>query len=102
MLQLIPSKKFVKDLKVFEKNATLRKKIAKTLFILKSNPKHPGLNLERIINDKSAWSIRVDSSYRISIEPINQDNKEIANWNNGIFLLRILNHDDLYKSPHKI
>ncbi|SMN15319.1 hypothetical protein CRYPA_1386 [uncultured Candidatus Thioglobus sp.] len=49
MLQLIPSKKFVKDLKAFEKNTELRKKIAKTLSILKSNPRHSGLNLERII-----------------------------------------------------
>ncbi|MBT4764768.1 hypothetical protein HOO14_07215 [bacterium] len=100
MLQLIPSKKFIKDLKEFEKNATLRKKIAKTLSILKSNPRHPGLNLERIINDNSAWSIRVDKSYRISIEPIDQNDKKTANWRDGIFLLRILNHDDLYKSPH--
>ena len=100
MFQLIPSKKFVKDLKAFEKDATLRKKIAKTLSILKSNPSHPGLNLERIVNDKSAWSIRVDRNYRISIEPINQNNKNTINWNDGIFLLRILNHDDLYKSPH--
>jgi mRNA-degrading endonuclease RelE of RelBE toxin-antitoxin system len=100
MLRLIPSKKFIKDLKVFEKNATLRKKIAKTLSILKANPRHPGLNLERIINDKSAWSIRVDRSYRISIEPIDQNDKKTANWSDGIFLLRILNHDDLYKSPH--
>ena len=92
MLRLVPSKKFVKDLKVFEKNPILQKKIAKTLSILKSNPKHPGLSLERIINDKSAWSIRVDRNYRISIEPINQ--------NDGVFLLKILSHDDLYKNPH--
>ena len=100
MLRLVPSKKFVKDLKVFEKNTILQKKIAKTLSILKSNPKHPGLNLERIINDKSAWSIRVDRNYRISIEPINQNDKNTVNWNDGVFLLRILSHDDLYKNPH--
>jgi len=87
-------------LEVFKKNAVLRKKIAKTLFTLKTNPRHPGLNLERIINDKSAWSIRVDGNYRISIEPIDQNDKKTANWSDGIFLLRILNHDDLYKSPH--
>ena len=100
MLQLIPSKKFIKDLEVFKNNAILRKKIAKTLSVLKSNPRHPGLNLERIINDKTAWSIRVDRSYRISIEPIDQSDKNTINWNDGVFLLRILNHDDLYKSPH--
>ena len=100
MSQLVPSKKFIKDLKVFEKNTTMRAKIAKTLSILKSNPRHPGLNLERIINDKSAWSVRVGKSYRISIEPINQSDKKTVNWNDGIFLLRILDHDDLYRSPH--
>lgn len=100
MLQLVPSKKFVKDLEVFKKNAVLCKKIAKTLSILKSNPRHPGLNLERIVNDKSAWSIRVDRSYRISIEPLKQSGHHSADWSEGVFLLRILNHDDLYKSPH--
>jgi len=100
VINLVPSKKFVKDLKVFERNAVLRKKIAKALSILQSDPRHPSLNLERIVNDKTAWSIRVDRGYRISIEPMNQNNKNTINWNDGIFLLRILNHDDLYKSPH--
>lgn len=100
MISLVPSKKFVKDLKAFERNAILRKKIAKALSILQSDPRHPSLNLERIVNDKTAWPIRVDRGYRISIEPINQNNKNTINWNDGIFLLRILNHDDLYKSPH--
>lgn len=100
MIYLVPSKKFVKDLKSFERNAVLRKKIAKALSILQSDPRHPSLNLERIVNDKTAWSVRVDINYRISIEPLNQNNKETTNWTDGIFLLRILNHDDLYKSPH--
>lgn len=100
MINLVPSKKFVKDLKVFERNAVLRKKIAKALSTLQSDPRHPGLNLERIVNDKTAWSVRVDINYRISIEPINKSDKNTVNWNNGIFLLRILSHDDLYKSPH--
>jgi mRNA-degrading endonuclease RelE of RelBE toxin-antitoxin system len=99
-LKLTPSKKFVKDLDVFKKNAILRKKIAKSLSLIKSNIHHPGLNLERIINDKTAWSVRVDRSYRISIEPLDLSDTANVNWGKGVFLLRILNHDDLYKTPH--
>ncbi|MBT7558646.1 hypothetical protein HN615_17235 [Candidatus Woesearchaeota archaeon] len=100
MLELIPSKKFLKDVEKFKKQPILRKKIAKTLSLLKSNPRHPGLNLERIINDKTAWSIRVDRFYRISIESMQQNNLPVVNWEGGIFLLRVLEHDDLYRSPH--
>ncbi len=100
MPQLIPSKKFLKDLETFKKQKVLRKKIAKTLSLLESNPRHPGLNLERIINDKTAWSIRVDKNYRISIEPISQSNLFSINWDKGVYLLRVLGHDDLYRSPH--
>jgi mRNA-degrading endonuclease YafQ of YafQ-DinJ toxin-antitoxin module len=100
MLELIPSKKFLKDVEKFKKQPILRKKIAKTLSLLKSNPRHPGLNLERIINDKTAWSIQVDRFYRISIESMQQNNLPAVNWEGGIFLLRVLEHDDLYRSPH--
>ena len=100
MPQLIPSKKFLKDLETFKKQKVLRKKIAKKLSLLESNPRHPGLNLERIINDKTAWSIRVDKNYRISIEPISQSNLFSINWDKGVYLLRVLGHDDLYRSPH--
>lgn len=105
MIMLIPSKKFLKDVAVFKKPAVLRKKIVKTLALLKSDPRHPSLHLERIVNDETAWSIRVDKYYRISIEPIQQNttlaSKPLkASWEYGIFLLRILEHDDLYKSSH--
>ena len=100
MINLTPSKKFLKDIEAFKKNAIMRKKIAKTLKLLQSNPQHPGLNLERIVNDKTAWSIRVDKQYRISIEPEQQNGSQITDWRKGIFLLRILDHDDLYHSPH--
>jgi hypothetical protein len=73
MLDLVPSNKFLKDVDAFKKQPILIKKIAKALNLLKSNPRHPGLNLERIINDKTAWSIRVDKFYQISIEPIQQN-----------------------------
>ncbi|MEI6126724.1 MAG: hypothetical protein WCQ99_09260, partial [Pseudomonadota bacterium] len=60
MSNLIPSKKFLHDIDTFQSDMQLRKKLAKALKFLESNPRHPGLNLERIINDPSAWSIRID------------------------------------------
>jgi len=49
---------------------TLLKKIAKTINFLEENPRHPGLRIERITNNPTAWSARVDKSYRISFEPV--------------------------------
>ena len=60
---------------------------------------HPGLNLERIINDPTAWSIRVDRQYRISFDPSNYIPSGSPEWSASVNLLRILDHDDLYKSP---
>ncbi len=69
MPEVRPSKKFLEDIKKFRSNAAIRKKSAKALTHLENNPLHPGLNLERIVNDPRAWSIRVDRRYRISLEP---------------------------------
>ena len=71
MPNLIPSKKFLTDIDAFQSNAGLRKKLAKALNFLSYNPQHPGLNIERIINDPTAWSLRVDRRYRIAFEPQN-------------------------------
>ncbi|MBI4690017.1 MAG: hypothetical protein HY754_07090 [Nitrospirae bacterium] len=60
MPTLIPSKKFLDDVEKFRSNEIIRKKIAKALVLLENNPLHPGLNLERIVNDPTAWSVRVD------------------------------------------
>ena len=69
MLEIIPSKKFLKDLDKFHPNPNMRKKLARTLVQLQNDPLHAGLHLERIVKDPSAWSIRLDRRYRISIEP---------------------------------
>lgn len=69
MPKLIPTDKFLADIEKFHSNKAMRKKIAKTMTFLENNPHHPGLNTERIINDSSAWSARVDRKYRISFEP---------------------------------
>ena len=69
MPQLIPSKLFLKDLEEFRPNAVILKKIAKALALLEANPLHPGLRLERIVNDPTAWAARVDGRYRLSFDP---------------------------------
>jgi mRNA-degrading endonuclease RelE of RelBE toxin-antitoxin system len=100
MPELIPNKKFISDLEKFKKDKTQLKKIAKCLKFLEENPLHPGLRIERIANDPTAWSVRVDKRYRISFEPTAFQNTGAPDWKLSLKLLRILDHDDLYKSPH--
>ena len=99
MPQLIPSKLFLKDMEQYRSNAILRKKIVKALAQLESNPLHPGLHLERITNDPSAWSPRVDVRFRLSFDPSGYLPAGNPDWQMALTLLRILDHDDLYKSP---
>lgn len=99
MPELIPSKKFLEDIGLFRSNQVLKKKIAKTLSLLEKNPLHPGLHIERIMNDPTAWSVRVDKRYRISFEPVRLLSSGGPDWSATIFLLRVLDHDDLYKHP---
>lgn len=99
MPELIPNKKFISDLEKFKYQTDLRKKIAKTVKFLKENPYHPGLKIERITNDPTAWSARVDRKYRISFEPMAFLASGSPDWSCQLKLLRILDHDDLYKTP---
>jgi hypothetical protein len=99
MPKLIPTRLFLKDVEKFRDNAIIRKKIAKALAQMEANPLHPGLRLERIINDPSAWSLRVDGRYRLSFDPGGYHPAGNPDWSAEITLLRILDHDDLYKSP---
>ena len=100
MPELTPNKKFVNDVEKFKKNPALIKKIAKYLKFMEANPLHPGPNIERIANDPTAWSARVDLTYRISFEPSVWRENGTPDWTRPINLLRILDHDDLYRSPH--
>ena len=100
MRVLIPNKKFIADLEKVKKNSALIKKIANFLKFLEANPLHPGLNIERIANDPTAWSARVDLKYRISFEPSAFRANDAPDWTCPVNLLRILDHDDLYKTPH--
>jgi hypothetical protein len=78
----------------------MRKKIGQTLRQFEDNPFHPGLRLEKIVNDPTAWSIRVDRKYRISLEPEKILSSGNPDWTSAVLLLRFLDHDDLYKFPH--
>jgi hypothetical protein len=100
MPKLIPNKKFVSDLEKFKKDKILLKKNAKSLKFLEVNPRHPGLNVERITNDLTAWAAHVDKKYRISFEPSACQKTGAPDWTLPLKLLRILDHDDLYKNPH--
>jgi hypothetical protein len=99
MPKLTPTKLFLKDAETLGSNKPLWKKIVKTLAFLENDPLHPGLHIERIINDPIAWSVRVDKRYRISIDPETHHLSGNPDWSKGIVLLRILDHDDLYKHP---
>jgi hypothetical protein len=99
MPELIPSKKFLDDIEALKSQKVVIKKIAKALAFMEANPHHPGLNLERIINDPSAWSIRVDSRYRISFDPGRLLSSGVPDWSGSVILLRVLAHDDLYRRP---
>lgn len=99
MPQLIPTKLFLKDMEQYRSNAILRKKIAKALTLLEANPLHSGLHLERITNDPTAWSARVDGRYRLSLDAGGYLPAGNPDWMAALTLLRILDHDDLYKSP---
>lgn len=99
MPKLIPSNQFLKDAEGFRKNVPLCKKLAKTLAFLEQNPHHPGLHIERIVNDPSAWSVRVDGRYRLSFDPQSYLPAGNPDWSGALLLLRILDHDDLYRSP---
>lgn len=99
MPTLIPTHKFLEDLETLRKNDSLRKKVAKALRFLETNPLHSGLHLERIVNDPTAWSIRIDSRYRLSLDPGGRLPAGNPDWSAPVVLLRILDHDDLYRHP---
>ncbi len=99
MPKLIPSRKFLEDAETFRRDSGLMKKLAKSLHLLEANPLHPGLHLERIVNDPSAWSVRIDQRYRLSFDPDCYLPAGNPDWSASLILLRILDHDDLYRHP---
>jgi hypothetical protein len=87
------------DAERFRRQPEIMKKIAKTLGLLERNPLHPGMRLERIVNDATAWAARVDRRYRISFDPEKTLPAGNPDWSAPVRLLRFLDHDDLYRYP---
>ena len=99
MPKLIPTEKFIEDVERFRRQPEIMKKIAKSLGLLEKNPLHPGLHLERIVNDPTAWAARVDQRYRLSFDPEKTLPAGNPDWSAPLHLLRLLDHDDLYRHP---
>jgi plasmid maintenance system killer protein len=99
MPKLIPSRKFLEDAGALRLNPVLTKKLAKTLRLLEANPLHPGLHLERIVNDPTAWSVRIDQRYRLSFDPESNLPAGNPDFSASLIILRVLDHDDLYRHP---
>jgi hypothetical protein len=96
---LIPTNKYLEDLESYRRDPVLRKKVPKAMAFLEDNPLHPDLHLERITNDPTAWSVRIDQRYRLSLEPRGYLPAGNPDWSAPVVLLRILDHDDLYRHP---
>ena len=71
-------------------SGNVRKAASKQITQLLIDHTHPSLRLEGIVGRKGLFSIRVDARYRISLSFIGEAT---------ILLRRILDHDDLYRSP---
>ena len=99
MPTLVPTHKFLEDLEKIRRQPAIRKKVARALAYLETNPLHPGLHLERIVNDPSAWSVRVDRNFRISLDPKAHLKGGNPDWTGNVLLLRLHPHDDLYRTP---
>ncbi len=97
MPELIPSLKFLEDLETFISEKIIRKKVKRKLVLLRKDPLHQELKIERIINDTAAWSVRIDIRYRIAFEPLAYLPSGNPDWTSKIRLLRILQNEDLYR-----
>ncbi len=88
---LIFSDKFtLKIKKLIKKNPSFKKKLKKTLELLKKDPFYPSLRLHQLQgNLKGKYSISIDMSYRIILSLIVKENE--------IILLDIGLHDEVYK-----
>lgn len=85
-MNLIPSARFIADLKKLERgNTQLKRAIAKTLYHLRINPGHPSLRLHKLAGERT-YSISVNMSIRIIFMRFEDD----------VYLLRIGTHEDVY------
>lgn len=68
----------------------IQKAASKQITQLLLDPMHPSLHLEGIQGHKGLFSVRVDGRYRMSLN---------FEADGTILLRRVLDHDDLYRSP---
>jgi len=68
----------------------VRKTANKQIVQLLVDHMHPSLRIEGIAGKKGLFSVRVDKRYRISL---------FFEGTDCILLRRVLDHDDLYKTP---
>lgn len=67
MLRLRLTDSFEREfVKITKGNATLKKKVVKTLYLVTQNPKHPSLRLHKL-EGENYWSISVNMSVRILV-----------------------------------
>lgn len=87
-MKIARTESFKKDFQSLPDEA--RKAAAKQIAQLLIDHTHPSLRLEGIAGHKGLFSVRVNVRYRISLsfEP-----------DGAILLRRVLDHDDLYKTP---
>lgn len=79
---------FKKDYESLPPN--VRKAAAKQIAQLLIDHTHPSLRLEAIVGRKGLFSVRVDKRYRMSLS---------FEEEGSLLLRRVLDHDDLYRSP---
>ncbi|MBL7159681.1 plasmid stabilization protein [Candidatus Microgenomates bacterium] len=73
--------------KIIKKNPHFHKKVKEKLKILKKNPRHPSLRLHKLEGSSyEDWSISIDKDIRILLSYVK----------NGIILVDIGKHDDIY------
>ncbi len=87
MRELFYTKRFEQDLsKILKNNPDIEKKLDKTISLMLQNINHPSLRFHKLSGNNKNYSISVNMSVRIIL---------ITN-NNGIFLLRIGAHEEVY------
>ena len=84
---LTQSPTFQKDLKRLSHD--IIQKYQKALEMLEYNAQHRGLKFEKIKGCDTVFTVRIDRNYRISMRPLN------GKWE----LLRIAEHDEVYRNP---
>ncbi len=84
----------IKAYKRFKKSyeglpATVRNKVDKQVELLSKNFRHPSLHTKKITGAYGIWEARMDISYRLTFEIIDDT----------IFLRVVGNHDEVLKNP---